>query len=202
MVPTPLSSLAAARQARDDAKRLLAQGRDPSEVKRESKAAQAAAVDTFESIAREYVEKLRREGRAVATLTKIEWLLDFAYPAIGKRSIREITSADVLAVLRKVEARGRHESAPPPSFDNGSGVQICGRQCSRRQRPHVRPSRCADTPTVIRASASTFLNESGKWHPDAIERELGHIESNDVRRAYARGEHWEERVLMMLSVVR
>lgn len=36
-----------------------------------------------------------------------------------------------------------------------------------------------------------------KWHPDAIERQLGHVEGNDVRRAYARGEHWLERVTMM-----
>lgn len=49
----------------------------------------------------------------------------------------------------------------------------------------------------FRAMASTNLNEMGKWHPDAIERQLGHVESNDVRRAYARGEHWNERVRMM-----
>ncbi len=71
--PYPLISLSDARQARDDAKRLLLQGRDPSAVKRELKAAKAAAGDTFEAIGREYVEKLRREGRAEATLTKTEW---------------------------------------------------------------------------------------------------------------------------------
>lgn len=49
----------------------------------------------------------------------------------------------------------------------------------------------------FRATASTLLNECGKWHPDAIERQLAHIENNDVRRAYARAEHWEERVNMM-----
>lgn len=49
----------------------------------------------------------------------------------------------------------------------------------------------------FRAIASTLLNESGKWHPGAIERQLAHVESNDVRRAYARGEHWIERVTMM-----
>ena len=49
----------------------------------------------------------------------------------------------------------------------------------------------------FRAMASTLLNEMGKWHADAIERQLGHIESDDVRRAYARGEHWPERVAMM-----
>jgi integrase len=49
----------------------------------------------------------------------------------------------------------------------------------------------------FRASASTMLNESGKWSADAIERQLAHIEGNEVRRAYARGEHWDERVKMM-----
>jgi integrase len=51
----------------------------------------------------------------------------------------------------------------------------------------------------FRAMASTLLNETGKWHPDAIERQLAHVEGNGVRRAYARGEHWEERLAMMKS---
>ena len=46
----------------------------------------------------------------------------------------------------------------------------------------------------FRATFSTLANESGLWNPDAIERALAHIETNTVRRAYARGEHWEERV--------
>ena len=46
----------------------------------------------------------------------------------------------------------------------------------------------------FRASFSTLANESGLWHADAIERALAHVEKNEVRRAYARGEHWEERV--------
>lgn len=49
----------------------------------------------------------------------------------------------------------------------------------------------------FRATASTLLNESGFWNPDAIERQLAHAERNEVRRAYTRGEHWEERVRMM-----
>jgi integrase len=49
----------------------------------------------------------------------------------------------------------------------------------------------------FRAMASTLLNETRKWHPDAIERQLAHVENNDVRRAYLRGEHWNERVRMM-----
>jgi hypothetical protein len=41
------------------------------------------------------------------------------------------------------------------------------------------------------------LNESKLFHGDAIERALAHVEGNAVRKAYARGEYWEERVEMM-----
>jgi len=49
----------------------------------------------------------------------------------------------------------------------------------------------------FRAMAATLLNEMGRWNPDAIERQLAHQEASSVRRAYARGEYWEERVAMM-----
>jgi len=48
----------------------------------------------------------------------------------------------------------------------------------------------------FRAMASTLLNESGKWNPDAIERALAHGQDNGVRAAYHRGAYWEERVRM------
>ncbi|MCZ8376614.1 MAG: integrase arm-type DNA-binding domain-containing protein [Beijerinckiaceae bacterium] len=48
----------------------------------------------------------------------------------------------------------------------------------------------------FRASASTLLNQSGKFSPDAIERALAHQDPDAVRRAYARGAYWQERVEM------
>lgn len=48
----------------------------------------------------------------------------------------------------------------------------------------------------FRASASTMLNESGLWNPDAIERALAHGESSATRGAYSRGSYWPERVKM------
>ena len=48
----------------------------------------------------------------------------------------------------------------------------------------------------FRASASSLLNESGKWNPDAIEAELGHVGADEVRRAYHRAAYWEERIKM------
>ena len=48
----------------------------------------------------------------------------------------------------------------------------------------------------FRAMASTLLNESGKWHPDAIERALARGDTDKVRAAYHRGAHRRERVEM------
>lgn len=48
----------------------------------------------------------------------------------------------------------------------------------------------------FRAMASTLMNESGKWSPDAIERALAHGDRDKVRAAYHRGAHWKERVEM------
>ncbi|MBX7527753.1 tyrosine-type recombinase/integrase [Qipengyuania vesicularis] len=48
----------------------------------------------------------------------------------------------------------------------------------------------------LRSTASTLLNESGLWHPDAIERALAHGHSDQTRGTYARGQHWEERIAM------
>ena len=52
------------------------------------------------------------------------------------------------------------------------------------------------TPHGFRAMASTLLNESGKWSPDAIERALAHSDADTVRASYHRGAHWQERVAM------
>ncbi|MCR6631437.1 MAG: integrase arm-type DNA-binding domain-containing protein [Magnetospirillum sp.] len=325
----PTVSLAAAREARDAARKLLAAGIDPSEDKKQRKLLQYGSGDSFRAIAEEYVAKLKREGRAEATITKIEWLLSFAYPTLGTRSIREIDAPAVLRVLREVEVRGRYESArrlrstigsvfryavataraqndptyalqgaltrptvtpraaitepkafgallraidafdgqpstraalqlmvflfPRPGelraaewsefdFDKAVWTIPAGRMKMRRPHriplskqamevlrglhritghgallfPGVRtPKRPISDNTLnaalrrlgygkdeatahgFRATASSLLNESGKWHPDAIERQLAHVENNDVRRAYARGEHWQQRVDMM-----
>jgi integrase len=49
----------------------------------------------------------------------------------------------------------------------------------------------------FRAVASSRLNESNLWSPNAIERQLAHKESDEVRAAYNRADHFEERVKMM-----
>ncbi|MGY4304792.1 integrase [Bradyrhizobium sp. USDA 4369] len=49
----------------------------------------------------------------------------------------------------------------------------------------------------FRSTFSTLANESGKWSVNAIEAALAHVEPNAVRRAYARGDYWDERVKLM-----
>ena len=48
----------------------------------------------------------------------------------------------------------------------------------------------------FRSTASSLLNESGKWSADAIKRALSHADGNQVRAAYHHGAHWPERVEM------
>jgi len=48
----------------------------------------------------------------------------------------------------------------------------------------------------FRSTASTLLNESRKWQPDAIEAALAHQDKNKVRGSYNRGQYWGERVEM------
>ncbi|MBO9580185.1 MAG: integrase arm-type DNA-binding domain-containing protein [Sphingobium sp.] len=108
----PAVSLADARARRDEARRLLAAGIDPSHQQKVDAA--KARVDenhTFRTVAKEWIAKNEREGMAEITLSKIRWLLDKAYPKIGNRPVAKITAQEVLAVLRAVEATGRYESA-------------------------------------------------------------------------------------------
>ena len=49
----------------------------------------------------------------------------------------------------------------------------------------------------FRSTASTILNETRKWHPDVIERQLAHVEGNKIRAAYNHAEYLDERREMM-----
>jgi Arm DNA-binding domain len=106
----PAVPLARARQAREDARRLIADGLDPAVEKKRQADARASA-PTFRGIADEYVAKLRRENRSEATMAKIEWLLGFANVEFGGDPVGRITAPAILKVLQAVEARGRYESA-------------------------------------------------------------------------------------------
>jgi integrase len=108
----PDVGLADARQKRDEARKLIAQGTDPSvHRKGEKLAAATAAQNTFGAIAAEYVEKLRAEGKSAPTLSKNEWLLEDLAKPLAERPITEITPAEVLALLKRIETSGRRDTA-------------------------------------------------------------------------------------------
>lgn len=108
----PLITLAEAREKRDAARKLLAAGSDPTATRKEAEALEAFEATTgVRTVAEEWLAKREREGLGAVTLGKVKWLLEFAYPSLGNRKISGITSMELLAVLRQVEGRGRHETA-------------------------------------------------------------------------------------------
>ncbi|NBW77158.1 MAG: DUF4102 domain-containing protein [Sphingomonadaceae bacterium] len=328
----PEISLADARKERDTARANLAKGSDPAREKQRRKVrAKLSADNTFAAISAEYCTKRQRDGTkrwAPATALRSEFLLKRLDAAIGHLPVAEIEPADVLAAVRKLENKGRLESArrtlqlagavfryavatarlaSDPTRDlqgaltaptvkhygaiteakrvgellraidgyDGSGITKLALQLaphvfvrpgelrhaewseidldgalwtipagktkmrkvhrvplSRQSvalmrevhrltgpsgyafpslRTRVRPMSentinaslrrlgyASDEMTAhgFRAMASTLLNESGKFSPDAIERALAHGDSDKVRAAYHRGAHWQERLEM------
>jgi integrase len=108
----PSVSLAEARSKREEARKLLADGKDPSVKKKLDKiAAATAAQNTFGAVAGEYLANMEANGGSEATLSKNRWLLeDLAAPLAG-RPIAEIVPAEILDILKRVEKSGRRETA-------------------------------------------------------------------------------------------
>lgn len=108
----PEIGLKLARQRRDSARQLLNSGIDPSVERRAQKMSRnAAAGNSFEVIAREWLESRRAKwvpAHAVKVLHRIEKNL---LPWLGNRPVLEITPPELLAVLRKAEQRGKLETA-------------------------------------------------------------------------------------------
>ncbi len=117
----PAVSLADARQRREDAKRLLANGVDPQESKKAQKAAQGEQdANTFEVIAREWHSKFAHTWVPSHAQHKLERLEKNVFPWIGKRPINELNAPDVLAVLRRMESRKILDTAHRVRFECSS----------------------------------------------------------------------------------
>jgi integrase len=110
--PYPAVSLADARRRRDEAKKLLIEGTDPSTKKKLDKlAASTAAANTFGAVAREVLENKKANDAAEATMDKNRWLLEHLAAPLADRPIAEITAAEILQLLKSVEKTGRRETA-------------------------------------------------------------------------------------------
>ena len=106
----PEITLKEARLKRDQARKLLKDGTDPSEAKKEEKRLSVLqAANTFEAIANEWLNK--QDHLAQATHKKSTWLLSFAINHFGRKNITDISSLDVLAVCRIFEDQNKRETA-------------------------------------------------------------------------------------------
>ena len=134
----PDVSLARARRLRDEARLKIGDGCDPALEKRKTKAtARMNADNTFERIAREYIDlKMASEGRADRTIEKANWFLELLTPAIGRMPITDIDPQMLLAALKRMEAKGHYETA-----------KKCRGFAGRVFRYGVATGRCQSDPT-------------------------------------------------------
>lgn len=108
----PVITLAEARNRRENARKLLANGIDPSDAKKAHKqAGEDRAADSFEVIAREWYNAYQHQwtpGHATKLLRRMEKEI---FPYIGAMPIEEIKAPDVLKILKRIESRGILETA-------------------------------------------------------------------------------------------
>jgi integrase len=108
----PDVSLAKARDRRDEARKLLADGIDPSRNRKAHKAARAdRAANSFEVVAREWFAKFKPNWVKAHSDKVIRRLERDMFPWIGGKPIAEVGAPELLECLRRVENRGTVETA-------------------------------------------------------------------------------------------
>jgi integrase len=134
----PEVTLAQARDGRDDAKRLLREKQDPVATRqRQRQAAESAAANTFEHIAREWVAQQRHSWTPDHADRVLKSLEKDVFPEIGTQPISEINAQELLVTLRKVEKRGATATA-----------QRSLQRCSAIFRYCIASSRCTSNPAA------------------------------------------------------
>ena len=108
----PDVSLKDARERRDEARKLLAGGVDPSEHRKAAKSVRAdRAANSFELVTREWFAKYSTNWAEIHSVRIIRRLERDVFPWIGGRPVAEVTAPELLATVRKIEARGALETA-------------------------------------------------------------------------------------------
>lgn len=110
--PYPLTKLADARRLRDEAKRHLQSGRDPSiERRKEKLRREETTATTFWEVTKEVLERAKNKGRAERTRDNFQRALKKHCSVLHKLPISEITPVDVLSVLQRLETEGKLRTA-------------------------------------------------------------------------------------------
>jgi hypothetical protein len=108
----PEVTLKQAREKQADARRLIANGVDPMQVKREKKRqARAQSGDSFEAMAREWHEQQKGHWTASHAYCVLRSLQSEVFPKLGARPIQEITAPEIVSVLRFIEKRDALDTA-------------------------------------------------------------------------------------------
>ena len=108
----PDVTLSDARERREVARKVLANGADPGAVKKAQKAAVVAlAENSFEIVASEWLSKFSKDWKESHTRTVSVRLVNDVFPWLGARPIGEINAPELLTVLRRIESRGALSSA-------------------------------------------------------------------------------------------
>lgn len=101
-----------ARERRDEARKLLANGNDPGAVKKAQKTARIElAANSYEVICREWLENKRGVIEEAQYLKSLARQTKDVFPWLGSRPIAEITAPEILAVLRRIDERGARYTA-------------------------------------------------------------------------------------------
>jgi integrase len=139
-----------AREKRDEARRLVADGVDPS-AKR--KAEKAALADTFEAVTREYLEMKRRALAETTAEKRLSRFEAFLFPRLGKRPISKITPPEFLDALRRVERHGKNETAHRLRSESGQIFRYAI-ATGRADRDITADLRGALAPVIVRNHAA------------------------------------------------
>lgn len=144
------------------------------------------------------------EGQAEATTTKNNWLLQQLKPIASRpvpanrmkmrRPHEIILSRQVLGYLNELLALTGPDGFVFPAFH--TSLRPMSENTMNQTFRRMGYTLEEITSHGLRTTASTLLNESGQWSPDAIERSLAHADSNSIRGIYNRGRYWDERVAM------
>jgi integrase len=116
----PDVSLADARQVRDDARKVIAAGSDPSDLRKAAKEGRAEkAANSFEVVARSWLKSYASNLSPVTAEKNVRLFERDIFPWIGDKPIADLKPKEILDTARRIEARGAVDTAK-------RAIQLCG----------------------------------------------------------------------------
>lgn len=173
----PEVGLKRAREYRDDARRLLNEGKDPAAERKATKRSMRLSVENaFEGVAREYVEQQKTRWSKPHAADVLHRLEMYIFPYIGGRSIAEIATPELLDVIRKLEARGttdlshRMLQTCGQVFRYGVVTGRCAKDIAAELRGALVPHVQKHQPSISPAELPELLRAIQRYDGDVVTR--------------------------------